>query len=191
MDCSPPGSPVHGIFPYPPMEWVAISLSRGSSQPRDQTQARDRTWVSRTAGRCLPSEPPGKPSMHYYLLLLSHHKEELINETKTLWCTNLKYSLTDPVGKTSVQQAKHRQHWIPAPLSSSTALPCVGFITTLQGTFDKRHAQEWQRLGTSLVVQWLGLWASTAGGVGLIPGWGTKIPHAAWHDQKLKNKYKF
>ena len=47
------------------------------------------------------------------------------------------------------------------------------------------------RLGTSLVVQWLGLWVSTAGGVGLIPGWGTKILHVAWHDQKLKNKYKF
>ena len=118
-------------------------------------------------------------------------KTELINETKTLWCTNPKYSLTEPVGETSAQQAKHRQCWILAPLSSSTALPCVGFTTTLQGTFDKRHAQEWQRLGTSLVVQWLGLWASTAGGVGLIPGWGTKIPHAAWHDQKLKNKYKF
>ena len=33
---------------------------------------------------------------------------------------------------------------------------------------------------TSLVVQWLGLWASSAGGMGLIPGWGTKIPHAMW-----------
>ena len=29
--------------------------------------------------------------------------------------------------------------------------------------------------GTSPVVQWLGLCASTAGGPGLIPGWGTKI----------------
>ena len=28
--------------------------------------------------------------------------------------------------------------------------------------------------GTSLVVQWLGLCASTAGGIGPIPGWGTK-----------------
>ena len=33
-------------------------------------------------------------------------------------------------------------------------------------------------VGTSLVVQWLGLHASTAGGQGSIPGWGTKIPHA-------------
>ena len=37
---------------------------------------------------------------------------------------------------------------------------------------------------TSLVVQWLRLCASTAGDVGLIPGWGTKIPHAIGHSQK-------
>ena len=34
-------------------------------------------------------------------------------------------------------------------------------------------------MGNSLVVQWFGLWASTAGGKGLIPGWGTQIPQAA------------
>ena len=32
--------------------------------------------------------------------------------------------------------------------------------------------------GTSLVVQWLRLHASNAEGMGSIPGWGTKIPHA-------------
>ena len=39
-------------------------------------------------------------------------------------------------------------------------------------------------LGNSVLVQWLGLQASTAEGTGLIPGWGTKIPHATWHGQK-------
>ena len=37
MDVSPPGSSVHGIFQSRILEWVAISSSRGSSQPRDQT----------------------------------------------------------------------------------------------------------------------------------------------------------
>ena len=46
MDCSPPGSSVHGIFQVRTLEWVAISFSRGSSQPRDRTQ------VSHIAGRC-------------------------------------------------------------------------------------------------------------------------------------------
>ena len=32
MDCSPPGSSVHGIFQARVLEWVAISFSRGSSQ---------------------------------------------------------------------------------------------------------------------------------------------------------------
>ena len=46
MDCSPPGSSDHGILPARILEWVAISFSRGSSQPRDRTQ------VSRIEGRC-------------------------------------------------------------------------------------------------------------------------------------------
>ena len=37
MDCSPPGFSVHGILQARVLEWVAISFSRGSSQPKDQT----------------------------------------------------------------------------------------------------------------------------------------------------------
>ena len=43
MDCSPPGSSVREIFQVTILEWVAISSSRGSSRPRDQTQA---SWIS-------------------------------------------------------------------------------------------------------------------------------------------------
>ena len=45
MDCSPPGSSVHGILQARILEWVAIPFSRGSSWPRDQTR------VSHLAGR--------------------------------------------------------------------------------------------------------------------------------------------
>ena len=38
VDCSPPGSPVHGILQARVLEWVAVPSSRGSSQPRDGTQ---------------------------------------------------------------------------------------------------------------------------------------------------------
>ena len=38
MDCSLPGSSVHGVFQAIVLEWIAISFSRGSSQPRDGTQ---------------------------------------------------------------------------------------------------------------------------------------------------------
>ena len=39
VDCSPPGSFVHGIFQARTLEWVAIPFSRGSSWPRDWTCA--------------------------------------------------------------------------------------------------------------------------------------------------------
>ena len=39
MDCSLPGSSVNGIFPERILEWVAISFSRRSSWPRDQTES--------------------------------------------------------------------------------------------------------------------------------------------------------
>ena len=45
MDCSSPGSFVHGILQARILEWVAILFSKGSSQPRDWT------WVSLIAGR--------------------------------------------------------------------------------------------------------------------------------------------
>ena len=38
MDCnSLPGSSIYGIFQARVLEWVAISFSRGSSRPQDQT----------------------------------------------------------------------------------------------------------------------------------------------------------
>ena len=46
-----------------------------------------------------------------------------------------------------------------------------------------------KKFKTSLVVQLLRLCPSNAGGVGSIPGWGTKVPHAAWHSQKERKKY--
>ena len=45
VDCSLPGSSIHGIFQTRLLEWVAISFSSGYSQ------SRDRTWVFRIVGR--------------------------------------------------------------------------------------------------------------------------------------------
>ena len=55
MDCSLPGLSVHGVFLARILEWVAISFSWRSSQPRDQTH------VSCLAGRIFITQPPGKP----------------------------------------------------------------------------------------------------------------------------------
>ena len=45
IDCSPPGSSVHGILQARILEWVSMPFSRVPSWPRDWTQ------VSRIAGR--------------------------------------------------------------------------------------------------------------------------------------------
>ena len=58
MDCSPPGSSVHGIVLARILEWVAISSSRGSSWPRDQSAS---PAALALAGGLFTTEPPGKP----------------------------------------------------------------------------------------------------------------------------------
>ena len=64
MDCSPPGFSVHGILQARILECVAISFSRGSSRPRDQTH------VSCIAGGLFTTEPPGKPHSKFTYILL-------------------------------------------------------------------------------------------------------------------------
>ena len=61
IDCSPSGSSVHGVFQARKLKCFAVSYSRGSSKPRDQS------WVSLSpalAGDSLPLVPPGKPTVH-------------------------------------------------------------------------------------------------------------------------------
>ena len=63
MDCSPPGSSVHGILQARILEWVA---SRGSSQPRDRTRV---SCIFCFAGGFFITEPPGKlahTQLHFF-----------------------------------------------------------------------------------------------------------------------------
>ena len=55
VDCSLPGSSVHGILQARILEWVAISFSRGSSHPGMEP------WSPALQADVLTSEPPGKP----------------------------------------------------------------------------------------------------------------------------------
>ena len=68
IDCSPTGSSVHGISQARILEWVAISSSRRSSQPRDQTS------ISCMAGRFFTTGPPEKPSptSEHFKIYFSH-----------------------------------------------------------------------------------------------------------------------
>ena len=60
MDCSLAGSSVHGIFPTRILEWVAVSSSRGSSGPRNQTHV---SCISCIASGVFATEPLGKPGV--------------------------------------------------------------------------------------------------------------------------------
>ena len=71
MDCNPPGSSVHGILQAKILEWVAISFSRESFEPKN------RTHVTCIAGGFFTTEPPGKSSKGYSL------KQEEANQTWT------------------------------------------------------------------------------------------------------------
>ena len=64
MDCSPPGSSVHGISQARMLACVAISYSTGSSWTRDGTHFF-------CVGRWILTAPPGKPSLDTVRTLLS------------------------------------------------------------------------------------------------------------------------
>ena len=57
MDCSPPGSPLHGILQARILEWFVVPFSRGCSQSRDQTHV-SYVYLHWQAGS-LPLAPPG------------------------------------------------------------------------------------------------------------------------------------
>ena len=65
MDCSPPGSSVHGISQARVLEWAASSSSRGSSQPRDRTHvfciSCISRWILYHCAKCSLPQFPGKP----------------------------------------------------------------------------------------------------------------------------------
>ena len=51
-DHSLPGSSVHGILQAKILEWVAMSSSRGSSQPRDRTHVSYISYIGRWVLYC-------------------------------------------------------------------------------------------------------------------------------------------
>ena len=76
MDCSLTGSSVNGISQARILEWVAISFSRGSSQPRDQT------CISCIGRWVLTTEPSEKPLL--IPCLLSNNKRQKLPTSGSL-----------------------------------------------------------------------------------------------------------
>ena len=73
MDCSPPGSSVHGIFLARVLEWIVISYSRGSSWPRNPTHV---SWVSFIGKQIVYQLGSLYTHTHTHNAILFSHKKE-------------------------------------------------------------------------------------------------------------------
>jgi len=72
MVCNPPGTSVYGFLQARILEWVAISFSNWSSQPRDWTQVSNIAGGFFTSWATREAQPLGQAIK----LELSHKKEE-------------------------------------------------------------------------------------------------------------------
>ena len=74
INWSPPGSSIHGILQARVLEWVAISFSRESSKPRDQTR------VSQIPGRCFNLWATREAPFNQYIYCLIFCICNILNE---------------------------------------------------------------------------------------------------------------
>ena len=85
MDCSPPGSFVHGIFQIRILEWVAISSPRGSSHPKDGTRVPLISSIGRQIlYHCITREVPESPHM---IVIHISIKATVLYQTEHFMCT--------------------------------------------------------------------------------------------------------
>ena len=90
VDCSLPGSSVHGILQARILELGAILLSRGLSQPKD------RIWVSRIAGRFFTlshQESPFSTTAVFFFFLFKKKKTDLNIYLESTLCTKFLSSM--------------------------------------------------------------------------------------------------
>ena len=95
MDCSLLGSSVHGIFQARILGWLAISFSRGSSQPRERTQ------VSYIAGGCFTIWATRE--------VLSSQLNTTRNKQQTIKCPHLNISGIKTEIKTDCRNPESRE----------------------------------------------------------------------------------
>ena len=125
MDCTLPGSSVHGILQAKILEWVAMPIFRGSSRPRD------RTWVFHIAGRFLPvwatREAPwlSWKGVYYLLFIIRRIWGSLLNQweaEKQAWNT----SRTMKTEEQRISQMCHRKSLVTRPVLLLLPLASVG-----------------------------------------------------------------
>ena len=131
MDCSPPGSSVHGILQARILEWVLISSSRGSSRPRDQTPVSCTSCID----RCILYY------CTYKAIRLSLAHEMWAEDTCHFWVggwrVNTSWPKSFPPDVVIMEAWVKRESlsaWVPEWLRYICSVPCYPY----------RHIDEWQ-----------------------------------------------
>ena len=109
VDCNLLGFSVHGILQARILEWVAISFSRWSSQPRDQTQVshiggrRFNLWATREANESISTHQSyGFSSSHVWIWELDH-KKGWAAKNWCFWTVVLEKTLESPLERKEIK----------------------------------------------------------------------------------------
>ena len=147
MDCSLPGTSLHGILQARVLAWVASSFSRGSSRPRDQTQ------VSHIPGRHFNLWATREACSNYRTIALISHASKVMLKIlqarfSSMWIVNFQMfklvlekaeepeiKLSTSVGSLKKEESS-RKTSISALLTMQKSLTV--WITTNSGKFWKR-----------------------------------------------------
>ena len=152
IDCSPPGSSVHGILQARILKWVAIPFFRGSSRLGDWTQSPALQPDS------LLSEPPGKP---YITLLLISHSVMSLRVHNSLWPHGLQHTrLPCPSVSPGVCSDSCLLSWWCHPTISSSVAPFSScpqsFPESVSFPVSQLFPSGGQSIGASAsVLQWI------------------------------------
>ena len=146
VDCSLPGFSVHGIFQARVLEWVAVSFSRGSSQPRNWTQVshiagrRCTIWATKEAQRkAVPKNVQTATQLHsshtskVMLKILQARLQQYVNHELQMFKLDLEKT-EDPEIKlpTSVGSSEKQESFRKTSISAllTTPKPLTVWITT-------------------------------------------------------------
>ena len=122
--CNPTDYTIHGILQAGILEWVAFPFSRGSSQPRDQTQ------VSCMAGRFFTSWATREA------------QESWSGQEPTCQCTRSKKHGFNPL----VSKILWRRTWQPTPAFLPRESPWTEEPSRLQSVEPQRVRHDWATL---------------------------------------------
>ena len=158
MDCSLPVSSIHGIFQARVLEWVAISFSRGSSWPRDQT------YVSCMGRRILYHWATMKPSKEqaYFNFVAAVTVQWFWSPRKwsvtvSVFSPSICYEVMGPGITIFIFDCWVLSHLFHSPLSPSQdalwSLGRLGYISGILAETHRMKREEAQEV-TMITVKW-------------------------------------